>query len=462
MTVQGLQEWLATNGPRVGLLRIDDEVDPSAFEATAILHQLETRSGAPPVLFSAVRALDGSRSPFSLLFNTYASVRSLGAVLDIQGESWTELLEGYAEMVERARPTERTPEVPVQEHRVVGEEVDVQILPWTRHVQMDGGPSFTPIIVSRALGKPRTNLSWNRAMYLDPRHIAVHISPRQLWGFQRDAEEERQDLPVVLVLGHHPAFNLAAAALTPLETDELHVAGALMRAPVAVAPSLAYGEALLIPSHAEVVVEGRLLARRRAVEGPFGEYMRYVGPQKLSHVMEVDAMSWRSDAIVSEIFAGYADHLNAHLSIHASYLTAARRAVPQVEGVAWFQGGGPTTAIISMRKSAEGQPARAAMAVLAASNIVKQVIVVDPDIDIYDSQHVMWAVSSRVRAAEDITILNNLQGNLLDPSQQGYGRASGFIIDATWPLGSTPPPSAVVPSDIVAKHPLEHYTIVEV
>jgi hypothetical protein len=56
----------------------------------------------------------------------------------------------------------------------------------------------------------------------------------------------------------------------------------------------------------------------------------------------------------------------------------------------------------------------------------------------------------------------NLQGNLLDPSQAGFGKSSGFVIDATWPLGTTPPPVARVPTDAIEAHPLDRYTIVEV
>jgi 2,5-furandicarboxylate decarboxylase 1 len=299
-------------------------------------------------------------------------------------------------------------------------------------------------------------------MFLDERHIGVHISPKDLWRFHRASEAEGKPLPMALVLGHHPAFNLAAAALTAMATDEYHVAGALLGGSLQVAPSVSFGDDLLIPAQAELIVEGRLLAGKRVVEGPFGEYMRYLGPQKLSHVFEADAITSRPSPIILEIFAGHQDHLNAHISIHASLLAAARAAVPQVVDVGWFKGGGPTTAVVALRKSADGQPVRAAMALLAAGNLIKQVIVVDQDIDVFDAQEVMWAISTRVRAGDDLTILKGLQGSLLDPSHPGFGTTTGFVIDATWPVAQPRPPIARVPQESIDRFPLARYTIQEV
>lgn len=452
-----LGAWLAVNGSKIDLLRVHDPIKPNAYEATAILHQLETTHGAPPVLFTNVESLAGKPATAKMLFNTYSRRHSVSTALGLETESWNELLEAIPAHSSVLRPPRRAAESPVHTTILRGSEVDLSALPWARHVEMEGGPYFTPILTARQPSSDRYNLSWNRVMYLDRSHAGVHISPRQLWSFHREAEEAGEDLPVAVVLGHHPAFNLAAAALTGMSVDEYHVAGALMGQPLAVTPSVTFGESLLVPSEAEIIIEGRLLSGYRTVEGPFGEYMRYLGPQKLSHVFEADAMTFRPEPIVLEVFAGHRDHLNAHVSIHASLLTAARSAVPQVTRVGWFLGGGPTTIVVAMRKSAEGQPMRAALALLSASNLIKQVIVVDDDIDVFDAQQVMWAISTRMRASEDLTLLKGLQGSLLDPSHPGLGTTSGFVIDATWPLDAPRPVVARVPEEAVDAFPLDRY-----
>lgn len=455
---QSLRGWIDSYATELGLVRVKDLIQPRLYEATAILAQLETREGAPPVLFTQVSDLDASPSRAAMLFNAYARLASVERALGLQAGTWPRLLEQIPALSSQLREPVTVSEVPVQEV-VDGDGADLRHLPWTRHVEHEGGEYFTPIIAARSPDSDRYNLSWNRVMFLDRRHAGVHISPRQLWSFHRQAEEMGSDLPVALVLGHHPAFNLAAAALTGIAVDEYHVAGALLGQPLAVAPSVTYGETLMIPAQAELILEGRLLAGQRVVEGPFGEYMRYLGPQKLSHVFELDAVTSRPKPTILEIFAGHHDHLNAHISIHASLLVAAQAAVPQVMSLGWFKGGGPTTAVVGVRKSAEGQPMRAALAVLAASNLVKQVVVVDDDIDVFDPQQVMWAISTRVRAGEDLTVLKGLQGSLLDPSHPGFGTTSGFVIDATWPLDKPAPPIARVPAEAIERFPLDRYTL---
>jgi 2,5-furandicarboxylate decarboxylase 1 len=459
---QSLGSWLEANGRDLGLIRVIDLVQPRQYEATAILAQLETSEGGPPVLFDNVGDLDGLPSEARLLFNAYSRRLAVQRALRLEGDSLRELLDQLPARSANLHPPQVAGSAPVQEVVKREGEFDLRRLPWTRHVEFEGGEYFTPIIAAKSPGADRYNLSWNRVMFLDRRHAGVHISPRQLWAFHRESEEAGDDLPVALVLGHHPAFNLAAAALTALAVDEYQVAGALLGSALQVVPSISFGDSLLVPAQAELIIEGRILAGRRVVEGPFGEYMRYLGPQKLSHVFEVDAITSRPSPIILEIFAGHQDHLNAHVSIHASLLAAARASVPQVVDLGWFQGGGPTTAVVALRKSADGQPMRAALAILASGNLVKQVIVVDDDVDVFDAQQVMWAISTRVRAGDDLTILKGLQGSLLDPSHPGFGTTTGFVIDATWPVGQPRPPIARVPEEAVARFPIDRYTIEEV
>ncbi len=454
-------EWLRTYGHQLGLRVIESTVDPMQFQATAYLEHLEHEvADPPPVLFSSPTALAGGRSDFRLLFNAFAALRSLNLVLGAAASSWPGLLDDFVRRVsEVARPQITEEPAPVHTNIVKGESLDLAVLPWVRHVAHDGGPYFTPIVVACDSISGRYNLSWNRAMYLDRNHLAIHISPRHLWSCQRAAEERDEALPVALVLGHHPAFNLAAAALTTTEDDEYEAATSLLGGELRLSASVSFGADLLVPSDAEVVIEGRLLPRQRTVEGPFGEYLLYLGPQKLSHVVEVDALTYRDAPVVVEIFASHRDHLNAHIAIEASIFHKVRTTIPQVTAVSWFRGGGPTTLVLSINKSSEGQPMRAALAAMAASNIVKQVIVVDDDVDIEDSHEVLWAVSTRVSAEEDITVLKNLQRNLLDPSQAGSRTTSGLIIDATVPLSADFPPVARVPRDALDRFPMESFDV---
>jgi UbiD family decarboxylase len=293
--------------------------------------------------------------------------------------------------------------------------------------------------------------------YLDRKHLALYMSPRHLWSYFAAAEKRDEPLPIVVVLGHHPAFHLTGAMLNPLHMDEYEATGGVLGEGLEVTPSETWGDRFLVPAQSEIVIEGCVLPAKRCVEGPFGEFTGYTGPQRLSWVVEIDAISMRESPILIDIFPCQTEHMNAHLPIEASIYERAKDAVPGVVKTCWVGSGGPFNLILSLKKRTEGEPMRAAMAAMSASNFIKHVIVVDDDIDPEDKTQVMWALASRVQADTDITILKNLQGQVLDPSLEHEIKTSGMIIDATKPLDRPFPRPGVVPAEVRARIRLSDY-----
>jgi 3-polyprenyl-4-hydroxybenzoate decarboxylase len=74
-----------------------------------------------------------------------------------------------------------------------------------------------------------------------------------------------------------------------------------------------------------------------------------------------------------------------------------------------------------------------------------------------DKAEVMWALASRVQADKDVTILKNLQGQVLDPSLRHEIKSSGMIIDATLPLDRPFPQRGEVPEELRKKIILSEY-----
>ncbi len=453
-----LRQWLDAMREADRLVRVGREVDPYDYEAAAFVAKLGSERGLRhAVLFDRPRPLSGESINARLLFNVYGEAEHIAIALGSPGASWSALLEEFASRMHRDIVPEETHDVPVQDVVLDGAALDVSRLPFARHVEMEGGPYFTPVVVARKPHGTRYNLSWNRCMFLDEQHVALHISPRQLWSYVMEAEELDEPLPLAIVLGHHPLFNQAAASLVSMDRDEYAAAGGLMGEPVRLAPSVTFGPDLMVPADAEILLEGELLPGVRTPEGPFGEYLRYVGPQKLSNVIRVRAITHRVAPIITEILASYPDHLNASVGIEASLLETARRAVPTVTGVSWSGMHGPTTLVIALRKTADGLAMRAAFAVLSVSNFIKQVIVVDDDIDPRDPGEVLWAVSTRMVADRDIVVMRGLQGALLDPSLGDTLSTSGVVIDATMPLDRPYPARATVPAGALAAMDLSAY-----
>ncbi|OGW37813.1 MAG: hypothetical protein A2Y97_03930 [Nitrospirae bacterium RBG_13_39_12] len=459
--VKDLRYWLKKIEQEIPdeLVYVSKEVDPLAFEVTAVLHQMECQGRFEAVLFERVKDIKGKLSPFKILINTFGTLPKIGAALDIPKGKRIEIIEKMLERQTKAiKPLQISKEeAPVKQVVKRDETLDLRELPIVRHVDMDGGPYLTPIIVSKEPGGKRYNVSWNRMMYLDARHLGIYMSPRHLWSYFSRAESEGKNIPMGVVLGHHPAFHITGALLTPLDQDEYDAAGGVLGEPLRIVPSEFYGEDLLVPADSEMVIEGEIHVGRRVVEGPFGEFTGYSGSQRLACLFEAKAITYRQDAILIDIFPCKTEHLNAHLPIEASIYGEVKKAVPSVKETCWIGSGGPFNLIISLKKTMEGQPLRAAMAALAASNFLKHVIVVDDDINPANLQEVMWAVATRVQASENVVILKGLQGHVLDPSLRHEIRSDGMIIDATKPIDRPFPKRGEVPRDVLEKIRLEDY-----
>ena len=86
---------------------------------------------------------------------------------------------------------------------------------------------------------------------------------------------------------------------------------------------------------------------------------------------------------------------------------------------------------------------------------IKHVIVVDHDIDIFNDQHVQWAVGTRCQADRDVTIISNARGSDLDPSSVHDGVTAKMGIDAT----ASPRLDAFTPPHRMPKEVLERVNL---
>jgi len=440
-------------------LRVSKGVNPASFEVSSILYQLEERGNLSAVLFDKLTSVKAEPSESRMLCHAFTTREKMALSLGLKDSNRVALFEKYLESSRQKRKVEiiSPSEAPVKEFIIREGSLDLGDLPIMRHNSMDGGPYLTPVVVARAPNGERYNTSWNRMMYIDSHHLAIYMSPRHLWAYFQEMEAREESMPVGVVLGHHMAFMLSASALVDLDEDEYEVAGGLLGEPLRVVPSETYGKRLFVPADAEIVIEGEILPQRRTIEGPFGEFTRLIGPQRLSWLFRAKAITHRHHPIIHSVFGAHLDHLYAHFPIEASIFQRVKQAVGGVKDICWLGSGGPFHLVISMKKRTEGEPMRAGMAALSASNFIKHVFVVDDDLDPGDAKEVMWAVATCCQADSDITVLHNIQGQLLDPSLRQETKGSGLIIDATRPLDRPYSPRAVIPPEALEKVCLEDY-----
>jgi UbiD family decarboxylase len=443
------------------VVRVPRLVDPARYEVTAVLKHLENRGMFPLVRFDQTRNLHGDPSAFPLLSNIYASRERCARALGLPpSQAGMELSIEYARRLKAPRAPIRIEghEAPVKDVVRRGDECDLRDFPIVRHHEMDPAPylDMTPV-----MRHPDGfyNVAFLRNMYKEPRKLGIHMSPRHNWQIFRAFESRGEATPVVVVASHHPAFYLGALNVEAFGTDDYAVIGGIAGTPLRLTPSETWGEAFLVPADAELVIEGEIPAGAREVEGPFGEFTGYYGPQRVRPVINVTAITHRRDAILQHTFVGHRDNwVLGGIPKEGAVFNTIRGIVPTVRGVHFAPSGSCRfNCYISIDKRVQGETKQAALAAFGAVDFVKNVIVVDADIDPFNEQEVMFAVATRTQAREAVDIIKNVKGNTLDPSQMDDIMTDKLLIDATMPVGRAFPARVRVPEAALAAFPLEEY-----
>jgi UbiD family decarboxylase len=444
------------------LVRVEKAVSPADFEVTAILQHLENERRFPALVFEKPLNLRGEPSSFPLLSNVFAtrSRCALALGMDPQDERLALSLE-YARREEKLIPPAVIPSrgAPVKKVIKRGEEADLYEMPIVRHHAMDPAPyiDMTPVMKDPEGGF--YNVAFLRNMVKGPRRLGLHMSPRHNWQIHRKNEEKGRPTPVAIVVSHHPAFYLGALNVSPFGVDDYSRIGAIMGEALRLTASETWGEEFLVPADAEMVIEGHVLPHVKEIEGPFGEFTGYYGPQRLRNVIEVTAITHRNDAVFQHIFTGHRDTwVLGGIPKEGSLFNLIRGVVPTAKAVHFpISGCCRFNCYISIDKKVDGETKQAALAALGGCDFVKHVVVVDADINIYNEEEVMWAVSTRVQADQDVDIIKNVKGNTLDPSQTDNIMTAKMIIDATRPIQRPFEARVEVPKMAMAKTQLEDF-----
>jgi 2,5-furandicarboxylate decarboxylase 1 len=192
------------------------------------------------------------------------------------------------------------------------------------------------------------------------------------------------------------------------------------------------GHSTPVPARAEIVLLGRIVAGRRAEEGPFGEYPRTYGPAGQAPVIELTSRWRRVEPIAQTILSGGREHFwVGGLPREARLLKALAAAGVQTHAVRLTEAGSCRMhAIVSLRQAPAGTARHAAMVLFTALAPLKLVVVVDEDVDVFDDEMVGWAVATRFQADRDLLVVPETRGGGLDPSAEG-GPTSKLALDAT-------------------------------
>lgn len=313
--------------------------------------------------------------------------------------------------------------------------LDLTRLPIPKYYPEDGGRYVTSGIVVTDYNGLK-NVSFHRMMIMDATHIAIRLVPRHLFTIHRMAKEKGEELRISICIGAQAEVLLAAATSMDFGADELEVASAMHEAghgtPLRVGRCR---NGLLVPADTDYVIEGRITLKETK-EGPFVDITGTYDFERQQPVIEVDRIASCKDPMMHVLLPGGWEHyLLMGLPREPMILKTVRQAVPGVRNVRLTEGGCCwLNGVVSIRRNKPGDGVNAGLAALSGHTSMKQVIVVDDDVDIFDDREVEWAVATRMQA-DRILKIPGAAGSSLDPSSHG-GPTWKVVYDATIPPGA--------------------------
>jgi len=460
-----LREFLGKLEALGGLRRIAASVSPR-LEMTEICDRV-LRAGGPALLFEKPTAssmpvlgnLFGTVERIALAMGVEAGVNPTPALRDI-GRLLAALREpdppkGLRDVVAKlpqlarlaGKVLDMAPRVvstaPCQETVWEGKDVELARLPVQTCWPGDAGPLITwGLTVTRGPLKARQNLGIYRQQVIAPNRVIMR------WLAHRGGALDFRDhqlanpgkpFPVAVALGADPATTLAAVTPVPDTLGEYQFAGLLRGARTEVVKCL--GSALQVPATAEIVLEGVIHPGEVALEGPYGDHTGYYNEQERFPVFTLERITMRRDPLYHSTYTGKPPDEPAvlGLALNEVFVPILRKQFPEItdfylppEGCSY------RLAVASMKKQYPGHAKRVMFGIwsfLRQFMYTKIVVVVDDDVDVRDWKEVIWALTTRVDAARDVTIVDNTPIDYLDFASPVSGLGSKMGIDATnkWP-----------------------------
>ena len=453
MSYRDLREFIDQLEQAGDLKRIHQNIDPN-LEVTEICDRT-LRAKGPALLFEQV-----GESEIPLLGNLFGTEKRVAQAMgEAQAESLREVGRLLAFLKEPEPPKgfkEALKSLPIYRkildmspkvvknpkcQKIVfkGDDVDLTRLPIQTCWPGDAGPLITwGLVTTRGPLKTRDNLGIYRQQVIARNKVIMRwLSHRGGALDYREwlQENPEQPFPVSVVLGCDPATILAAVTPIPDSLSEYAFAGLLRGSKTEVAKSLL--SELIVPARAEIILEGFIYPGDEAVEGPFGDHTGYYNETETFPVFTIEAMTTRENPIYHSTYTGRPPDEPSvlGLALNEVFIPILQKQFPEITDFYLpAEGCSYRVAVVSMKKQYPGHAKRVMMGVwsfLRQFMYTKFVIVVDDDIDARSWEDVIWAMSTRVDPARDITLVENTPIDYLDFASPVSGLGSKMGLDAT-------------------------------
>jgi len=440
MAFSDLRDYIATLDRSGELVRIKREVDWD-MELGAISRRNFEQSG-PALLFEKIKDYPPG---YAILNGPVATWRRVAIALGLSPDtSVRQLYAAYEERREKKIKPVVVNSAPCQENTMTGSAVDIYKLQAPMVHDGDGGRYIATwdIIITKDPDTGWTNWGMYRFMTHTQNMLTGWPQATSQLAMMMKSKylPRKQPMPIAIVSGCESLCHMVATDPYKPGENEVEYAGGLRGAPVELVQCKT--QDLMVPAHAEIVIEGELLPDRIALEGPFGEYPGYrSGTMGEGVLVQLTGITHRNNPILTVSTLGIPPDDS---SIAASLTAGAamkrglkRRGVPVRE--VYVPPEGVTHLIVVSVEHGGSQVARQVLDFFTARRVmVSKVIVVDTDIDPFDMNQVIHAFATKCHPGRGIT-LEHYEGrsNALTPCYNADERrrlkGASVVFDATWP-----------------------------
>lgn len=421
------------------LLETDIEVDPMAELAGVYRHvgaggtvERPTHVNGPAMLFNKLKGFGDERVAIGVV----GSRKRVGALLGCEPENVGKLLCECA--LNPIEPVVSDEPAPCQEvvHLATDPDFDLnRLVPAPTNTPLDAGPYITlGMCYASHPDTGRSDVTIHRLCIQGKDELSIFFTPgaRHIGAMAERAEELNQKLPISISIGVDPAIEITSCfepPTTPLGFNELSIAGALRRQPVKLCRCKTISENAI--ANAEYVIEGEVIPHVRVQEDQnshtghaMPEFPGYNGAAcDVCCLIKVKAVTHRVHPIMQTCIGPSMEHVSmAGICTEASIFSLVEKAMPgRLKNIyAHPAGGGKYMAVMQFCKrvaSDEGRQRQAALLAFSSFSELKHVILVDEDVDIFDTDDVLWALNTRYQGNLDTIFIPGVRCHPLDPSE---------------------------------------------
>ncbi|MDJ0744497.1 MAG: UbiD family decarboxylase [Xenococcaceae cyanobacterium MO_167.B27] len=336
------------------------------------------------------------------------------------------------------------------------QKVDLAALPIPTLTPKDAGAYIT---MGLCLAKdPETgeqNVSVHRLCVQGQDKLTIWmVAGRHLESFYLKAQKMGQNLPISIHIGIDPAIYLASCCpsyLAPFGCNELAIAGGLRGSPVELSPCITLPISCI--SQAEYVLEGEILgetmAENPSSKGALPEFLGYDGEAHPAlPIVKIRAITHRFHPLFQTVIGpGYEQSNLVAFGLEAAVLRFLHSNFSDrfVQAYCSSAGGGALLLFLQFAKTSQRDDElvrQGALRVLEAFRLIKTIVLVDEDVDVFNEEDVWWAMTTRFQADRDLIVIPKTLGFALDPSQnptysptiERPGMTSKVIFDCTVPF----------------------------